>query len=76
MARVLNIGPLTLEVRRRHQSVEPIARDPQRALDTLRAPELAGDGKTASPKLAGYLEEARRGREATTTLDELVESLP
>src|ERR1700683_4686378 len=76
MARAVNIGPLTLELRRRHRPSGPITRDPQRALDGLRDPALAGDGRQPSQKLATYLAETQRGREATTSLAEMVQTLP
>lgn len=54
----------------------PLRRSAQRALDFMRAPELAGDGTQPNPAAQQALEEAAAKRAAATTLAERVELLP
>jgi len=46
------------------EPVQPARRSPQRALDFLRAPELAGDGQAPSPKLQAFIT-SQRDRQST-----------
>ncbi|HEX3794008.1 MAG TPA: class I SAM-dependent methyltransferase [Acidimicrobiales bacterium] len=54
----------------------PLVREPQRALDFLRAPALQGDGKSPNPVTQEYLADAQRTRASASTLTERVASIP
>ena len=56
-------------------SVQAQAREPQRALDFLRDPSLAGDGRP-SPSVARYLAQAEAKRREATTLADTIASYP
>ena len=52
-----------------------VSRDPQRALDFLRDPGLAGDGTAPSPKFLAYLASATKKRAQARTTQEQVDAV-
>jgi tRNA (mo5U34)-methyltransferase len=81
MSPELKLGPLTVKVSRGRGGTElrdenplptPLRRDPERALDFLRGPELAGDGVHRSEKLAAELAAADQRYAAASSLAEKV----
>ncbi len=53
-------------------AVRPVRRDPQRALDFLRARALAGDGRAPSPELEAFMARERERQETATSLADRV----
>lgn len=54
----------------------PVRRNPQRAIDFLRAPELAGDGRSPNPAAQKFLAEKQAERDAISDPREKVALLP